>query len=97
MNKKATDVVAYITIIGWLIAYFVGSKEESKFHLNQALVLDIAQIVLNLLARIFSGFLGVIFTILDVVLFIIWIIGLIAAIKGEDKAVPVLGGIQILK
>ena len=46
---------------------------------------------------IFSGFLGVIFTILDVVLFIIWIIGLIAAIKGEDKAVPVLGGIQILK
>ena len=97
MNKKATDVVAYITIIGWLIAYFAGTKEESKFHLNQALVLDVAEIVLSLLAKIFGGVLGWIFGIADIVLFILWIIGLVAAVKGEDKAVPILGGIQLLK
>ena len=97
MNKKATDVVAYITIIGWLIAYFAGTKEESKFHLNQALVLDVAEIVLSLLAKIFGGVLGWIFGIVDIVLFILWIIGLVAAVKGEDKAVPILGGIQLLK
>ena len=97
MSKKATDIVAYITIIGWLIAYFAGNKEESKFHLNQALVLDVAEIVLSLLARIFGGVLGWIFSIIDIVLFILWIIGLVHAVKGEDKAVPILGGIQILK
>ena len=97
MNKKATDVVAYITIIGWLIAYFAGAKEESKFHLNQALVLDVAELVLSLLAKIFGGVLGWIFGIVDIVLFILWIIGLVAAVKGEDKAVPILGGIQLLK
>ena len=97
MNKKATDVVAYITIIGWIIAYFAGTKEESKFHLNQALVLDVAELVLSLLAKIFGGVLGWIFGIVDIVLFILWIIGLVAAVKGEDKAVPILGGIQLLK
>ena len=97
MNKKTTDVVSYITIIGWIIAYLIGTKEESKFHLNQALVLDVAEIVLSLLAKIFGGLLGWIFSIVDIVLFILWIIGLVAAVKGEDKAVPILGGIQILK
>ena len=97
MNKKTTDVVSYITIIGWIIAYLIGTKEESKFHLNQALVLDVAEIVLSLLAKIFGGLLGWIFGALNLVLFILWIIGLVAAVKGEDKAVPILGGIQILK
>ena len=97
MNKKTTDIVSYITIIGWIVAYLIGAKEESKFHLNQSLVLNIAQIIINILARAFSGLLGVIITLADIALFILWLIGLIAACKGEDKAVPVLGGIQILK
>ena len=97
MSKKATDIVAYITIIGWIIAYFAGNKEESKFHLNQALVLDVAEIILSILAKIFSGLLGWILGIIDLVLFVLWIIGLVHACKGEDKAVPILGGIQILK
>ena len=97
MNKKTTDIVSYITVIGWIIAYFVGDKEESKFHLNQALVLNIVGIILSFLQRIFSGFLGTLFSLVGIVLFILWLIGLIAACKGEDKPVPILGGIQLLK
>ena len=97
MSKKATDIVSYITIIGWIIAYCAGSREESKFHLNQALVLDVAEIILSVLAKAFSGLLGWILGIIDIVLFILWIIALVHAVKGEDKAVPILGGIQILK
>ena len=97
MNKKTTDIVAYITIIGWIIAYCAGTKEESKFHLNQALVLDVAEIILSVLAKIFVGLLGWILGIADLVLFILWIIGLVHACKGEEKEVPILGGIQILK
>lgn len=97
MTKKATDIVAYITIIGWLVAYFAGNQEESKFHLNQALVLNVAEIILSVLSRIFGGILGWVLSIASLVLFILWIIGLVNAIKGEDKAVPILGGIQLLK
>ena len=97
MTKKATDIVAYITIIGWIIAYCIGTKEESKFHLNQALVLDVAEIILSILAKAFSGLLGWILGIIDIILFILWIIALVHAVKGEDKPVPILGGIQILK
>lgn len=34
MNKKTTDVVAYLTPIGFFISYFLGTREESRFHLN---------------------------------------------------------------
>jgi len=97
MSKKVTDIVSYITIIGWVIAYLVGTKEESKFHLNQALILVLAQAVLSFLGRIFPGILGVVVSILDLIVFILWIIGLVAACKGEEKEVPILGGIQLLK
>lgn len=97
MTKKATDIVSYITIIGWIIAYLVGDKENCKFHLNQALVLDLASIVLSALGKIFKGFFGVIFGLLGFVVFILWIIAIIGAIKGDEKPVPILGGIQLLK
>ena len=39
MNKKTTDMVAYVTWVGLLIAFIAGDRENSKFHLNQALVI----------------------------------------------------------
>jgi len=100
MDKKVTGIVAYFTLIGWLIAFLAGDKEGAKFHLNQALVLAIAEIVLSVL----GGILGIIpiigwliSTVPSILLFVLWLIGFIGAVKGEDKAIPVLGGIKILK
>ena len=95
MDKKVTGIVAYITWIGWLVAYLAGDKEGAKFHLNQALVLWIASIVLSILSYI--PLIGLIAAILSIVVFIFWIMGLINAIKGEEKPLPVIGGIKILK
>ena len=62
MSKKATDIVSYITIIGWLIAYFAGDKEESRFHLNQGLVLfvigTVVSIVIAILTYVLAMFLA---------------------------------------
>lgn len=100
MNKKVTGIVAYITLIGWIIAYLAGDKENAKFHLNQALVLALANIALGIVSSIL-GFIpvvgGLISTVLSIVLLVLWILGLVAAIKEEEKAVPILGGIKILK
>ena len=43
MNKKTTGIIAYITWIGWIVAFCAGDKEGAKFHLNQALVILIGR------------------------------------------------------
>lgn len=95
MDSKATGIVAYISIIGWIIAYFAGDREGAKFHLNQALVVDLAMIILSVLARI--PIVGLIAGLLDLVLFVFWIMGIVYAAKQEEKELPLLGMIKILK
>lgn len=95
MDKKATGIVAYITLIGWLVAFFAGDKEGAKFHLNQALVLIIANVVVGVLGVI--PFVNIVAGILGIFVFVCWIIGLIAACKEEEKEIPLIGGIKILK
>lgn len=88
MDKKMTSIVAYITLIGLIIAFCAGDKEGAKFHLNQALVIWL----FSLLAIIpCVGWIWGIFMV------VCWIMGLIAAINQEEKPVPLIGGIKIVK
>lgn len=94
MNKKATAIVAYIGIIGFLIAYLAGDKEGAKFDLNQGLVLAIANIICGIIAYIpVIGFLG---SICSIVVFVFMIVGIINAAKSIEKPLPLIGGIKIL-
>ncbi|MCM1046352.1 MAG: hypothetical protein NC417_12655 [Candidatus Gastranaerophilales bacterium] len=103
MNKKATGIVSYIYFIGWLIAYFAGDKEGAKFHLNQSLVLWICNIALSVI-NIIAGFLPAIIALVisavvgicSIFIFVCWILGLVHACK-EEKELPLIGKIQILK
>jgi uncharacterized membrane protein len=88
MNARTTSILAYITLIGFIIAFCVGDREGAKFHLNQALVI----FLFSFLSWIpFIGWLW------GILMFIFWILGLIAAINGEEKPVPIIGGIKIIK
>lgn len=95
MSKKATGIVAYISWIGWLIAFFAGDREGAKFHLNQGLVLAIAQIVVGILAYV--PIVKYVAGLLSLFLFVCWLIALIGACKDEEKEMPLIGGIKILK
>ena len=95
MNKKATGIVSYIYWIGWLIAFFAGDKEGAKFHLNQSLVIWIGQIIVMVLAWI--PIVKYVAGVLSLFLVVCWFIGLIAACKEEEKEIPLIGGIKILK
>lgn len=68
MDKKATGIVAYISIIGWLIAFLAGDKEGAKFHLNQALIVDIGMLICSALSPI--PFVGFIFGLVDIFLLV---------------------------
>lgn len=94
MDKKTTDIVAYLTWIGFIIALVAGDKENSKFHINQALVLNLFALIGSLswvpIVGIFTG-------IWSLFVFVCWIIAFVGAINGEEKEVPLLGKIRILK
>lgn len=100
MDKKTTSWVAYITFIGWIVAYCAGDKEGAKFHLNQSLIVwlgylcvIIASVVLAFIPVI--GWLAMWATL--IFLFVCWIMGLINAINQEEKELPLIGQIKILK
>lgn len=100
MSKKATGIVAYISIIGWIIAFLAGDKEGAKFHLNQALVVDVTMIIFNIVAgilRIVPVVGAIISLVISIALLVFWIMGLVYAIKEEEKEIPLLGAIKILK
>ncbi len=103
MDKKVTGIVSYITWIGLLIAFLAGDKEGAKFHLNQSLVLWLAEIIVGVIASV-AQFIPVIGWILSLVVgvlqigwIVLWVMGLISAFKEEEKPLPIIGGIQILK
>ena len=100
MDKKTTSWVAYLTWIGFIVAMCTGDKEGAKFHLNQALVILIFQTGLGLVSSmlgIFVPFIGIIGWLANIFILVCWILGLIAAINQEEKEVPLLGQIKILK
>lgn len=88
MDKKTTSIVAYITWIGLLIAFLAGDREGAKFYLNQALVIWVFSLL---------GLIPCIGWIWSVFMLVCWIMGLIAAINQEEKPVPLIGKIQLLK
>ncbi len=88
MDSKTTGIVAYLTWIGLLIAILAGDKEGAKFHVNQALVIWLFSL-LSIIPCI--GWIWAIF------MFVCWIMGFIAAINQEEKEVPLIGKIRILK
>lgn len=96
MDKKTTGWVAYITWIGFIVAMCAGDKEGAKFHLNQALVVLIATTLGSLISLIpvIGWILG---SLWNVFCLICTILGIIAAINEEEKEVPLLGKITILK
>ena len=96
MNKKGTDIVAYLGWIGLLIAFVAGDKEASKFHLNQSLVLNIAGTLLGIVGII--PILGWIVALVgSIFIAVCWFIGIISAIQDTEKSIPLLGKFQLLK
>ncbi|MDR6919719.1 DUF4870 domain-containing protein [Chryseobacterium sp. 2987] len=96
MDNKTLSIVSYISIVGWLIAYFMGKDHSDsilRYHLRQSLGLAIISIlfsvVLNVLAMLIPalGILG----ILSLGIVILWIIGIINAANNAQKPLPVIG------
>jgi uncharacterized membrane protein len=100
MEGKSIAIISYITIIGWIVAYIMHGNNKSPlgaFHIRQSLFLMICGFTTAIaqMLFVFIPFLGWLISMLLYFvllgLFVLWIMGLIAAINGEEKPVPLLG------
>lgn len=88
MDTKTTSIVAYLTWVGLVIALLAGDKEGAKFHLNQALVIMLFSLI---------GIIPCIGWIWAIFMLVCWVMGLVAAINQDEKEVPLIGKIRLLK
>lgn len=99
MDAKTTAWVSYITLIGWIIAFATYTNANPKsslatFHLRQSFGLFITSVVLyaGFWAMVFIlPFLSFFLTIIWIALVVLWVLGLIGALNGEEKPLPVVG------
>lgn len=53
INKKATSILCYCSLIGWLVAYLAGDKDNAKLDINQGLVLSLAEVGIGIIGCYF--------------------------------------------
>jgi uncharacterized membrane protein len=96
-NGKTAAIVSYITLIGWLISYFALNKPKTSigiYHLRQTLFLYLCAIAFQIIVYIVTmavPMLGMLLSIAGLGFLVLWIMGLIAAINGEEKPMPLIG------
>jgi uncharacterized membrane protein len=97
MDGKTIAIISYFTWIGWIIAFVMHNSNRSQlgaFHLRQTLALMILGIICYIvqIMLLFIPFLGwAIIALLWIGLIVLWVLGLIAAMNGQEKPMPVIG------
>lgn len=97
-EDRTVAVLAYITIIGFIIAIVIHSGKKTAlgaFHLRQVLGLIVSGLVMWVACIILAfipilGWLAII--VAWICFFVMWLMGLIAAATGQQKPMPIMGG-----
>lgn len=94
IEGKDIAIISYLTIIGLVIAYFMNKEKQhdfAAFHIRQAAGLAAIGLVFYLIGKIFP-LLGFLINIVAFIpLIIIVVIGLMNALNGKRKGVPLFG------
>lgn len=92
-QDKTIAIVAYLTVIGLVVALVLNNEKKdpfAKYHIRQSLGLVLTSIALSLINVI--PILGWIVSMIGaLVLLYLWIMGILNAINGREKPVPILG------
>lgn len=99
-EDRTVAILAYITIIGFIVAIVMHSSKKTAlgtFHLRQVLGLIVTGLALWLPGMIISFIpfvnllMLLVWPVVGIGLLVLWVMGLIAAVNGQQKPMPVLG------
>jgi uncharacterized membrane protein len=93
VEDKTVAILSYVTLVGFIAAIFIHQNHKTQlgaFHLRQVLGLAL------------TGAAGAVFGVVPILgwivwfgvvvaLFVLWILGLLSALKGDMRPVPLLG------
>ena len=110
-NNTLVSVLAYLDILVLIPLIFSRDSRYARFHTNQGLVLLIFTVAAFAVRRILTALIGwipifgwlgawivnIVFGLAGIGILILAIIGIINALSGRAKRLPVIGGIDILK
>lgn len=89
-NSKLAAVLSYIGPLV-IVSYIIGKENPfAKFHIRQGLVLFVAEVALWILGMVLFMLWPLIY-IANLVLFVLAIIGIINAVHGKEKELPITG------
>lgn len=97
MTSKTISILAYATIIGWLIGFFGGKDQRddfARFHLRQGLGLFVVSFIYAIAVQIVSAIsltIGSILGLGGIAFFILMILGMINTSNGVKKPLPIIG------
>ncbi|MBQ7114042.1 MAG: hypothetical protein IJO10_07365 [Clostridia bacterium] len=94
-TNKVMGILSYLWIL-WIVPIFAAKDSQfARFHANQGLVLWIISIVGGIIGEI--PVIGFISWIVGIAYLVLTIMGIVNAVKGEMKPLPIIGGIKIIK
>ena len=92
-NLKNTAIIAYLTIIGSVIAIFMNQEENksefASFHIRQALGLFISFFLLGYFVGYADSWTAT--SAFYIFYFILWIYGFSSALQGQKRLFPLVG------
>lgn len=91
-NGKIVAIAAYFSIIGLIIAFILHSNNKTElgaFHIRQSIGIILLALVVLIPVAVIG--IKILVWIVQLGVLVLWILGLVGAIQGEKKPVPILG------
>jgi len=88
---KTMAVISYVFWLGLIIAIYMNNKDKNpftSFHIRQSFGILLLNLAAGFAFQYMNHTLGFIIAVTTVIL---WILGSFAALKGEEKEVPLFG------
>lgn len=97
-NNRIISLVSYLWILFLLPIFLARGSKFARFHANQGLVLFICTTVFGILAGVLSKIpvINIIVWLVEILFFVITVIGILNALAGRAKELPIIGGIKII-
>lgn len=105
-DVQGNRVMAVLAYLSWLVLIPLLAAKDSpfaRFHCNQGIVLALAELACGIVLAIgrHLPLIGWIFRLVGILASILWlvlaVIGILNALNGRAKELPLIGGISILK
>jgi uncharacterized membrane protein len=89
---KTAAIISHFWVIGLIIAFILSNSKKNSFasfYIRQMIGINLLIMIDKYIVHQFIGTTAS--WLLGVIIFVLWVISLVSAVKGEEKVVPVIG------